>query len=301
MEAFAVKLLLRLLAALPLRVSHSLGSTLGWWLSVIPNRTRTISQTNLLVCLPSLSQQERQQFLRQSLMETGKALMEMGAMWLWDCQRLLPLVCKVDGEEKVQQLFQRGQGAIFLTPHLGSWEIAGLYAAARYPMTILYRPPRLAGLDPLIRRARSRSGAELATTNIAGVRTLVRTLSRGGVLGILPDQEPAEDTGIFAPFFGIQAYTMVLVARLAQRTGAPVFIAYCERLPKSKGYYLRFQQIPDEQFHDGVEQAVTAINLAIEGCVRALPTQYQWSYKRFRRRPPGEPKIYTKPTGKINL
>lgn len=297
MGAIAAKLLLRCLARLPLRVSHRLGSLLGWCLAVIPNRTRSTAWTNICLCLPALSLQARRRILSQSLVETGKTLMETGAMWLWDCERLLPLVSKVEGEDAVRQAFGQGQGVIFLTPHLGSWEIAGLYAAARYPMTILYRPPRLVGLDYLIRRARSRSGAKLATTNTAGVRTLLRTLNQGGVLGILPDQEPPKDGGIFVPFFGIPAYTMVLVARLVQRTQAPVFIAYCERMAGSSGFHLHFQPIPNPLEHDTIEVSVTAINQAVEQCVRLLPAQYQWGYKRFRRRPPGKPKIYGTPDG----
>ncbi|MEE8343178.1 MAG: lysophospholipid acyltransferase family protein [Gammaproteobacteria bacterium] len=297
MGVIAAKLLLQCLARLPLSVSHRLGSLLGWCLTVLPNRTRRTAWTNICLCLPTLSLRERRRVLSQSLVETGKTLMETGAMWLWDCERLLPLVSKVEGEDAVQQAFEQGQGVIFLTPHLGSWEIAGLYAAARYPMTILYRPPRLAGLDYLLRRARSRSGAKLVTTNTAGVRTLFRTLNEGGVLGILPDQEPPKDGGIFAPFFGIPAYTMVLVARLVQRTRAPVFIAYCERLGGSDGFHLHFQPIPDPLMHDTVEASVAAVNQAVEQCVRLLPTQYQWGYKRFRRRPPGEPQIYGAPAG----
>ena len=116
----------------------------------------------------------------------------------------------------------------------------------------------------------------------------------GGVLGILPDQEPPKNAGIFAPFFGVPAYTMVLVARLARRARAPVFIAYCERLSRGAGYHLHFSPISELLAIDPVEESVTAINRAVERCVKVLPTQYQWCYKRFRRRPPGEPPIYTR-------
>ncbi|MBU2477923.1 MAG: lysophospholipid acyltransferase family protein, partial [Gammaproteobacteria bacterium] len=185
-----------------------------------------------------------------------------------------------------------GRGVILATPHHGSWEMAGHIAAVRWGITTLYKPPRLIGMDKLIRQGRQQLGAQLVATDAKGIRSLYETLSRGGAIGILPDQDPGESGGIFAPFFGIPANSMVLLSRLARKTGAPVFICFCERLPGTQGYKLHCLPAPAGVDDADATVAVTAMNAGIENCVRLCPEQYQWSYRRFRTRPAGEPKIY---------
>jgi KDO2-lipid IV(A) lauroyltransferase len=109
---------------------------------------------------------------------------------------------------------------------------------------------------------------------------------------MLPDQEPQKGTGIFAPFFGIPAYSMVFLGRLAAKTGAPVIFTWCERLPLGRGYRLHFRQSPAAIHSGDIAEATAAINLAVEQIVRECPSQYQWSYRRFRTRPAGEVSFY---------
>ena len=126
---------------------------------------------------------------------------------------------------------------ILLTPHLGAWEIAALYVSKKYPLTALYRPPKLKSLNNIIYKARTRAGGTLLATDKKGVRALLQALRRGEVAGILPDQVP-NSGGFFAPFFGVPTYTMSLVARLAQKTNAKVFFTYAERT--SQGFHIHF-------------------------------------------------------------
>lgn len=292
MRAHLVAGLLRLFAALPLSWNRRLGTLMGQLLAHTPNPLRRISETNLRLCLPELSQTERRRLCRDSLIETARTVVEAGPMWLWSASRLNELIAETVNVETVDAAVRAGRGVILATPHLGSWEMAGHFCAARWGITNLYRPPRLAEMDQLIRRGRERLGARMVATDAKGVRQLYETLSRGEVVGILPDQDPGRSGGIFAPFFGIPANSMVLLGRLARKTGATVFIGFCQRLPGNTGYRLHFLPAPAGIDAADAIVAATAMNAGIETCIRICPEQYQWSYRRFRTRPPGEPGLY---------
>jgi len=122
----------------------------------------------------------------------------------------------------------------------------------------------------------------------AGVRKLYKRLSAGGVVGILPDQQPRQGEGEFAPFFDTPALTQVLLSRLAQRTGAQVLFAFAERLPCAAGFRIHFLPAPVGIAAEDLPTAVAALNRGVENCVRLAPEQYQWAYKRYSIRPPGD-------------
>jgi len=222
MRARLITALLKLFAALPLAWNRRLAGLLGRLLYLVPNSLRRHSEINLRLCLPELAPAERRRLLKASLIETAKTALEAGPMWFWPAERLLPLLAgDSEGVDAVDAAIRNGRGALLATPHLGSWEMAGHFGAARWGITNLYRPPRMAAMDKLIREGRQRAGAQLATTDAKGVRQLYETLSRGGVVGILPDQDPGR-SGVFAPFFGVPASSMVLLGRLARKTGIGV-------------------------------------------------------------------------------
>jgi KDO2-lipid IV(A) lauroyltransferase len=125
-----------------------------------------------------------------------------------------------------------------------------------------------------------------------GVRALYQALDRGELVGMLPDQEPGAGNGVFAPLFGIQANSMVLLSRLAIKTGAPVIFAYAERLSHGRGYHLHFLPAPPAINQAPLEHSVAIMNEMVETLIRQKPQQYQWGYKRFRTRPAGESAIY---------
>jgi Kdo2-lipid IVA lauroyltransferase/acyltransferase len=292
MRSALFRLLLRLFAALPLRVAHAVGGWVGWLAAAGPVRLRRHTDTNLAVCFPHMPPAERARLARRSLVETGRAAAELGALWLWRRERVLGLVRRVSGEAALKQALRRGRGAILASPHLGAWELCGLYCSAHYPLTALYRPLRMRELEALVRQSRERLGGRLVPAGPAGVRALYQALARGELVGILPDQEPGAGNGMFAPFFGIAANTMVLLSRLASRARAPVIFTYAERLPRGAGFHLHFRAGAPELVTGTLEASVQALNADVEACVRNLPAQYQWSYKRFRSRPDGEPGLY---------
>ncbi len=284
--------LLRLTAALPLPLAHRIGSMLGWLLWRFPNRLRWIAARNLSLCFPESDSVERERLLRRNLVETGKLFLELGPLWLWPGARVLDLVrAPVVGEEALSAAVRQQRGAILITPHLGAWEMAGLYYSSRYPLNILYRPSRL-GLDELSRRGRGRLGGKVVATDSSGIRTLVAALRKGEALGILPDQDPGDEGGVFAPFFGIAASTMTLVSRLALKTGAPVFLTWAERLPRGRGFLVHLRELPEVAGAASLGESVAALNQGVEAAIRTLPAQYLWTYKRFKTRPPDAPKLY---------
>ncbi|HKR76960.1 MAG TPA: lipid A biosynthesis acyltransferase, partial [Rhodanobacter sp.] len=114
-----------------------------------------------------------------------------------------------------------------------------------------------------------------------GVRTLYKRLAAGGTVGILPDQKPRAGEGEFAPFFGREALTMVLLPRLAARTGATVLYAFAERLPRGVGYCIHFLPAPDGLVDADLASACSALNRGVEACVDLAFAQYQWQYKRW--------------------
>lgn len=293
MREALLKFFLRLCAVLPLPGAHALGAAIGTVAAVLPGRTRGVTERNLELCFPELSPRERRRLALRSLREAGKTAAETGALWCRDIDRVLELVRAAPGREQVDAALAARHGAIIITPHLGNWEMVGLYCSAHYPLTSLYRPPRMQGLEEFVRHARERAGARLVPTTAAGVRHMFRALENGECVGLLPDQEPAQgSSGVFAPFFGIAAHTMTLLARLVQRTGAPVFFAYAERLRSGAGFEVHFIPAPADLSRGGIEEICAVMNAGVEACIRRIPSQYQWGYKRFRTRPAGEPPLY---------
>jgi Kdo2-lipid IVA lauroyltransferase/acyltransferase len=286
--------LAQLTARLPLSLIHRVGAAVGWVFIHWPNRQRRNALINIGLCLPELSPPELIRLRDRNLVEFGKTYLEIGHLWLRPVEQVHALVREVRGAQLLQR--QPGKGLIVLSPHLGAWELAGLHLARQGPTAIFYKPQRY--LDDLILAARRRSGAELAPITARGIRVLVQALERGDYVGVLPDQEPKENKGAcFAPLFGIPAFTMLLVQRLARRTGAPVIFMFAERLPGAAGF--RMHCLPAPEGIDSADErtAATALNRGIEQCVRTCPEQYVWPYKRFRRRPEGQPGIYDGPLG----
>jgi Kdo2-lipid IVA lauroyltransferase/acyltransferase len=275
---------LGLLARLPLRLNHAVGGLLGWIAWILPTRLSRISLANLALCFPERDAAWHRRVARASLMETGKALTE--APWLWRAgpERIARLLAGSEGWEHVDAAIREARGVFLVSPHLGSWEYAGLHAASLGPMTSLYRPPRMKSLDALLRRSRQATGARLVPTTAGGIKTLRQAVERGELIGMLPDQTPKGSSGVFAPFFGHPAYTMILLARLAAPGRVPVIFAYAERLPRGRGYRYHCIPAPDGLYHEDPHAAATAINEAVETLVRQCPEQYVWSYKRFSKR-----------------
>ncbi|MDR3414834.1 MAG: lysophospholipid acyltransferase family protein [Nevskia sp.] len=284
---------LTVLGQAPLPLLHGLGWILGSLLWLVPNRFRAITLLHLELCFPEQPAAERARIARRSLIESGKAVCEVPALWFGSDRRLRRWLADAEALRALQTAVAGGKGAIMLTPHLGAWEIASFFCAQAGPITVLYKPQKGAA-DAVILRGRSRwPEVKPVPTSGGGVKALLAALKHGELVGILPDHDPPEESGTrFAPLFGIPANTMDLVGRLAARSGAPVWFVTARRLPWGRGFRFQLDRAPPGI--DDAEQGAAALNQGVEACVMRLPEQYWWSYKRYRRRPPGSSDPYLK-------
>jgi len=292
MRRLLIKFLLVSCSWLPLVVIHALGSVIGWGFLLIPNRAARDTKTNIGLCFPGMTRSGQRRLVRQSLVETGKTILETSVLWMRPGEKALQLIRYVDGLDVALRARDAGYGLILATPHLGAWEAAGLYCGATFSMTCLYRPLRMIELEELVHTARSRLGATYVPASARGIRAVSMATEKGGTVAMLPDQEPRSGSGHFAPFFGIPAYSMTLLVRLSKKTGAPIVFTYCERLPRGRGYHLHFREAPQGIHSLDTDTAISAMNQAVEGLIRECPAQYQWSYQRFGKRPEGERPVY---------
>lgn len=261
---------------MPLWLLHTLGSLLGWlaFLASATYRRRFLANAKIAgYRFPAVS---------HAVASAGCMVAELPRLWLGR-----PPQCEWVNDACVQQAFEARRGLVFLTPHLGCFEVAAQCVAQRYgprygPLTVLYRPARQAWLAALMADARNRPGLETAPTTLAGVRQMIRALRSGHAVGLLPDQVPPQGMGLWAPFFAKDAYTMTLSARLAQQTGAAVLLSWGERLPLGRGYRLHFRALQQPLAAD-LHTAVCQVNREMEQLVRECPGQYLWGYARYRQ------------------
>lgn len=285
MKVLAIKALLRLCSWLPLSVLHCLGAMVGTVMAWLPTDARRITEVNLRLCFPDLSKDEHKRLLRQSLIETARTAFELGLIWMAPAHRALDNIVSIKGHEILQAAQEQGRGIIVIAPHLGSWELVGLYLASCGPVTSLYKPPRLDALQRFMTDVRERNGSTLVPTNRKGVAMLFKALERGETVGILPDQEPPLEGGVFAPFFNTPALTMTLVSKLAARTGAKVVSVFAKRLPDSAGFEIIIAAAHSDVAHSDIHIAAAALNQSVADCVLQAPAQYQWEYRRFKHQP----------------
>jgi Kdo2-lipid IVA lauroyltransferase/acyltransferase len=270
--------LFKLLSKVPLPVLHAIGTTLGRAVYLFSSSYRKRLNANI-------SRAGYARLTSAAVAESGKSIAELPFIWCAPSARVLQ-TATIENWELVQAALDEKQGVIFLTPHLGCFEIIAQAIAARTPLTALYRPPRKEVLKPLLEQARARHNLDLAPANLSGVRVLLKTLKKGGAVGLLPDQVPQNGEGVWANFFGRPAYTMTLPAKLHQMTGAPIILSYAERQPHGAGYVIRFVRFDSQlsgELSGSAEDQARAINAAMERLIAQCPQQYFWSYHRYKR------------------
>ena len=272
--------LFRFFSCFPLWLAHAMGWVCGWGVFAASGVYRRRFLANA---------RQAGMAWRQWLGAVGAAgqlVAELPRLWFGR-----PVAVQWAGAEHIDAALAHRRGVVFLTPHLGCFEVTAQAYASRYgqlgqSMTVLYRPPRKAWLSALITTARARPGLATAPTTLAGVKQMVKALRQGECVGLLPDQVPPMGMGQWAPFFGREAYTMTLSTRLAQQTGAIILIAWGERLAWGRGYRVHVKPLPASlpaSLPADATQAAAAVNQAMEGLVRACPQQYLWGYARYKQ------------------
>jgi len=274
-------LLFRTLSRLPLPLLHAVGWCLGWlaWLLSPTYRRRHLHNAQLA----GVSDAER----RASIGHAGQMVAELPRLWLG-----APVPVRWDGDQHISEALRQGRGMMFLTPHLGCFEVTARAYAERFgvggvakPMTVLYRPPHQAAVREVVETARARPGLGTAPTTLAGVRQLIQALKAGEAIGVLPDQVPPGGLGVWLPFFGKPAYTMTLSARFARTPGTEVLLAWGERLPRGQGFVIHVRplaQVLPEPLAEAPAEVAAQFNRAMEVLVRECPSQYLWGYARYK-------------------
>jgi KDO2-lipid IV(A) lauroyltransferase len=267
---------------------HALGGVMGWAAYLFSRRYRRRFLHNAQ--LAGLDAAVR----RAAIAEAGRMVAETPRIWMRPSDApLSPPVQWVDAE-LVDAALAQGRGLLVLTPHLGGFEVLVQAYAERFgkhaPVTALYRPAKKPWLRELEERSRTRPGMLSAPASLAGVRQMIRALRAGQCVGLLPDQVPPRGMGVWAPFFGVNAYTMTLAARLALTTGAPMLLMLGQRLPRGAGWRVQVFEMPEPlparaAFADDEAHQVAcaaAVNGAMEFLIRRCPAQYLWGYHRYK-------------------
>ena len=271
-------LLFRFLSRLPLAWLHAIGALTGWLAWIFSPTYRRHMQENLLL---ALGEDGAQRVRPAAIAAAGRAMLELPKIWLNPLEDAAARVVKVSGWDLVEAATRTGKGIVYLTPHLGCFEIIGQYLATHAPITCLYRPPRQAWLQTMIEAGRIRQQSYLAPADLSGVRILLKALKRGEAVGMLPDQAPKFGEGRWLDFFGRPAYTMTLAARLTE-SGAAAIMVWAERFPAGAGYHFHLQA-PTQAFSGTTEERALQINHEIEYLIRQCPEQYLWGYNRYKR------------------
>jgi KDO2-lipid IV(A) lauroyltransferase len=262
----------------PLWALHAIGQAVGWLAWLFSPTYRQRFSANAKTAGLQFSQ------VRGAIGQAGSMSTELPRLWMGKSPAMVwtegSLAC-------VESAYAAGHGVLFLTPHLGCFEVTAQALTASFsakfgPLTVLYRPSRKEGLGQVMEATRARPGLDTAPTTLAGVRQMIKALRAGRAVGLLPDQVPPEGMGQWTPFFGKPAYTMTLAARLALQTGAKLMVIWGERLPWGQGYRIHASELNTPEKAD-VDLLVLQINQAMERLILTRPDQYLWGYARYKQ------------------
>ena len=268
---------------IPLALLHLLGVALGWVVFLVsPNYRRVfLKMTGVFARHQKLSAWKLFKLRCSAISHAGMAVCELPYVWFAKGRRDPVLRVEKHNWHFIDDAVAKGQGVLFVTPHLGCFELCAQKIAVQYPLTALYRPHKKPAVQALIEASRERGHLSLAPADMSGVRKLLRALKKCELVGLLPDQVPSNGEGIWAPFFGLPAYTMSLPVKLHATTNALFVMVVCERLSFGRGYIMHCYPGPTGLPEDVVE-ASTLLNKAIEDLIIQFPAQYLWGYNRYK-------------------
>ena len=275
---------LRLLGLLPFRLNRALATALGGLLARLSTEAREVTRINLSLCLPD--HPDREALVRESLVESVKNTFEIARFWSKPEDGLQRVVSE-QGDGPLREAVANKEPILILAPHLGCWEVLNFWLAREFGLHAMFAPSGLPELDALVKQGREHFGTTMYPATARGVAGLVRAMRKGALTAILPDQVADRRSGRFAPFFGQPAYTGTLSCKLVKQTNARVFMAWARRLPGDQGFEIRVRPADPDIHDEDLDHALKAMNRSIEALILEDPSQYLWSYKRFRRQPPG--------------
>lgn len=282
--------ILRLLAFLPYALLIKVGKGLGCLLSLFPSKIRQTAKVNLALCFPELSLLEQQTLLRKNFISLGIGVMETALAWFAPEKKLINLG-HIKGLEYVHQALAKGKGAILISPHFTTLQIAGRLLSLKQPFAVVYRRQK----NPVINYVTERSLKKYYCQMIArgDLRGMLRCLAQNIPVWYTPDVDAGLRNSVFVPFFGVQAATITATARLAKRSGAGVIAAFFYRREDFSGYDLVGEPMPENFPGENLIKDTEQVNQILERGIRKKPEQYIWQYKRFKTRPTGEKRFYS--------
>lgn len=279
-----------LLGYLPMSISLAFGRLLGDVFYYLAGSRRHIARVNIALCFPELSADEQKTLLRKVMRSTGKSVVE-SSVALWGPERQLKNRYSIRGLEHIQAAQAKGQGVLLVGCHFTTLDAAARILSFHFKYDMLYRKdpnPLLA--YKLISARESFAGTAIVRSD---TRQLIKNLRRGHVVWYAPDQDSGSKNGVFVPFFGVPAATVVATARVAE-LGRAVVLPFAHYRDENNHYHLVIEP-PLENFPTGDDVAdATRINHTIETAVAKQPDQYLWVHRRFKTRPEGEPSFYAK-------
>jgi KDO2-lipid IV(A) lauroyltransferase len=283
--------LLWLIHWLPLSVQAPIGRGIGLLLYWIIAPRRRVVNTNLRLCFPELSETERRALAKEHFALAGRSLIERGLAWFAPEERIRRLV-RIEGAETLTRLIEQRQPIIMLTPHFLGLDLGGTRIAADFDCVSIYARQRDQVIDRWLYHGRSRFGSQVLLRRDESVRASIKAMKEIRPFYYLPDMDNGIEDSIFSPFFGVQAATLSALPRLTRLGGAVVITCVTRMLPGGQGYVVTLGE-PWTDFPSGdVDADTRRMNACIEDLVRTMPAQYYWVHRRFKTRPPGEPKIY---------
>ncbi|MBC8031541.1 MAG: lysophospholipid acyltransferase family protein [Pyrinomonadaceae bacterium] len=285
------------LGALPRRLALAVGSVIGQVGYLLPGKLRRTGQRNLEIAFPEMPEPERRRILRGSFMSLGRLLGEFSQLPRATPESLRALIEYDEvGLAHLREAEKKKRGVIFLTGHLGVWELHSFgWSALEYPISFLVRPLDNDRIEQMIEGIRTRFGNR-AIDKKSAARQSLRVLREGGTLGVLSDLNTQTHEGVFVPFFGKLACTTAGIATLALKTDA-VVIPTCAVWDNKRQRYFFHGDPPVElvrsgDHHKDIEVNTARFAAAVERMVRLYPDQWLWIHKRWKTRPPGEPDLY---------
>jgi KDO2-lipid IV(A) lauroyltransferase len=274
---------IRVVSKLSLAAAHRIGTLAGLLYSVVPARSRNAGLVNLRIAFPTISNRDLKRVARKSAVQAGRMMMELPALWYWPGERVIELVREVEGRELLDEALARGNGVVVATPHIGSWEMMLLWLGHNASLTAPFRELRLPELEEFIHSARQRTGTQMIPSQRSAALRLLRSLRKGNIVGMAPDQDAGSGSGVFVPLFHEVANTGVLIPRLVEKSGATMLWIYAERLERGQGYRIHIEEGDSEIGSEDLVRGARAMNRDIESIVSRFPEQYLWFYRRYRR------------------
>ncbi|OSI14621.1 lysophospholipid acyltransferase family protein [Neisseria dumasiana] len=283
-----IALIFRLFAALPLPLLHVVGRVAGGLAFRVSASNRERIRKHLEIA--GIRSDDR--MVKAVLQETAKGGLELPVAFFRRPEEVAALFKEVHGWEHIQTALDNGQGLLLITPHIGSYDIAGRYISHRlpFPLTAMYKPPKIKAFDEVMQAGRVRDKGRTAPANIQGVKQIIKALRAGEATIVLPDHVPDPQEGgegVWAGFFGKPAYTMTLAAKLAQIKGVKALFFCGERLPEGQGFVLHIEPLQGGLTGDKQHDAAV-INQNVENWIRRFPEQYLFAYNRYKH-PAGAP------------